>query len=112
MRESILRDLAQKAATDPEFLHRARKDLEGTLAHHGFDLTPDELKTVQDLQRRTAVLGDKTLAAMLAAGLANRTGESPVRPTAPARPGSGFTRPVSPEGPGGRRGGRGPRPGE
>lgn len=36
MRENVLRDLASRAAKDPAFLRQARKDLEGTLARHGY----------------------------------------------------------------------------
>ena len=114
MRESVLRDLAQRAATDPEFLSLARRDLEGTLARYGYDLTPDELKVVTDLQRRTAILGNGTLAAMLAGGLRNQTGGPPVGPAAPNRPGGGLSRPGAPgppkrrQGPGETRGGPSP----
>lgn len=80
MREAVLRGLAARAASDPGFLSGIRKDPERTLAAYGYDLTPDELKTVLDLRRRTALLGNRTLAALLAGGLEKRTGSPPVRP--------------------------------
>lgn len=107
MRESVLRDLAEKAATDPEFLALARRDLEGALSRYGYDLTPDELKVVKDLQRRTAILGNGALATMLAGGLRKRAGDPSVRPAAPKRPGAGSSRPAAPGTPG-RRPGRAP----
>lgn len=42
MRENVLRDLARRAAKDPAFLRQARKDLEGTLARHGYRLTGEK----------------------------------------------------------------------
>lgn len=98
MRETILRDLAARAASDPGFLSGIRKDPERTLAAYGYDLTSDELKTVLDLRRRTALLGNRTLAALLAGGLEKRTGGPPVRPAAPGGPGDGPTRPGPPGG--------------
>jgi hypothetical protein len=88
VREAVLRDLAAKAASDPNFLSGIRKDPERTLAEHGYALTPDELRTVLGLRRRTAALGDRTLAALLAGGLRGRTGNRPVGPPTPGRPGS------------------------
>lgn len=107
MRESVLRDLARRAADDPGFLSRARGDLEGTLRAHGYDLAPDELAAVRDLQRRTATMGDAALAGLLSGGLDERVRETSDRPAAPARPGSGISRPGRPVGPERRR----PRPG-
>lgn len=72
MREAVLRDLAARAASDLNFLSGIRKDPERTLAEHGYALTPDELRTVLGLRRRTAALGDRTLAALLAGGLKGR----------------------------------------
>lgn len=100
MRESVLKNLAERAATDPEFLGSARRDLAGTLERYGYDLTAQEMEVVEDLRRRTAVVGDGTLAAMLASGLRERTGGQSVRPAAPARPGSGLPRPRPPDAPG------------
>ena len=42
MRENLLKDLASRAAKDPAFLRQARKDLEGTLARHGYRLTGEK----------------------------------------------------------------------
>ncbi len=54
MREHVLKDLANRAATDPEFLGQVRRDLEGTLAQSGYHLTDEELQLVKNLQRQTA----------------------------------------------------------
>lgn len=97
MREEILRDLAARAASDPAFLSGIRKDPERTLAEYGYALTPDELRTVLDLRRRTAALGDRTLVALLAGGLKKRKGSPPVRPSAP---GGSRNRPARPGSPG------------
>ena len=88
MREAVLRDLAARAASDPAFLSGIRKNPERTLAEHGYALTPEELRTVLDLRRRTAALGDRTLVALLAGGLKGRTNNRPVRPNTPGGPGS------------------------
>jgi hypothetical protein len=77
--ENVLKKLAGRAATDPEFLGRARKDLEGTLARYGYDRSVQELRSVEDLQRQTAGMSDEELARTPASGLAARTG-SPRRP--------------------------------
>lgn len=98
MREDVLRELAARAASDPVFLSGIRRDPERTLLTHGYELTPEELKTVQDLRRRTSLLGDSTLAALLAGGLEGRGGGPPVRPAAPDGPGRGPARPGSPGG--------------
>ena len=58
MREKVLRALASRAATDAGFLKQARRDLEGTLAGFGYDLTLEELRLVEDLRRRTAAMSD------------------------------------------------------
>jgi hypothetical protein len=62
MRENVLRKLAIRATTDPEFLRRARKDLEGTLARYGYGLTGEERRLVEGLQRQTAGMSDVELA--------------------------------------------------
>ena len=59
MREKVLRNLASRAATDPEFLKQARRDLEGTLAKFGYDLTLEEQRLVEDLRHRTAGMSDE-----------------------------------------------------
>jgi hypothetical protein len=110
LREAVLRDLAARAASDPGFLSGIRKDPQRTLAAHGYDLTPEELKAVLDLRRRTALLGDRTLAALLAGGLGDRQGGPPVRPASPGGPGRGPARPGFPGGTG-RKGPGGDQPG-
>jgi hypothetical protein len=96
MRENLLRDLASRAATDPTFLRRARQDLQGTLARHGFHLTDEERSLVEGLRRQTASMTDKELARTLANGLRGRSGSPPARPSAPSWRGSGPARPARP----------------
>ena len=96
MRETVLSDLARRAATDPEFLRLARKDLEGTLARYGYHLTEGELRLVEDLRRRTTRMSDEELARMLASGLQGRSGSPPARPAAPSWRGTGPARPARP----------------
>ena len=98
MREKVLRDLASRAATDAGFLKQARRDLEGTLAEFGYDLTLEELRLVEDLRRRTAAMSDAQLARVLASGLRERTGTPPARPAVPSWRGSGPGRPARPGG--------------
>jgi hypothetical protein len=69
LRETVLSDLASRAATDPVFLRRARKDLEGTLARNGYHLIAEELRLVEILRRQTAGISDEELARTLAGGL-------------------------------------------
>jgi hypothetical protein len=95
VRENILRGLASQATKDPEFLRRARKDLEGTLILYGYHLTPGEMRVVEGLRRQTAGMSDEELAQTLTNGLKRRRGRPPTRPNAPgwrgvspARPGS------------------------
>jgi hypothetical protein len=80
MRESVLRDLARRAATDAEFLKQARQDLQGTLAKHGYHLTDGEMRLVENLRQHTAEMSDEELAHTLASGLRERTGTPPSRP--------------------------------
>ena len=96
VRETILRNLASRAATDPEFLGRARNDLEGTLVGYGYHLTGEEMRLVEDLRRQTAGMSDEELARTLAAGLEGRRGSPPARPTAPSWRGVGPSRPARP----------------
>jgi hypothetical protein len=100
LREKVLRDLASRATTDAEFLKRARRNLEGTLARFGYELTPEELRLVEDLRRRTAAMSDEQLASALAGalagGLRGRTGTPPARPAAPSWRGSGPSKPARP----------------
>jgi hypothetical protein len=96
LRETVLSNLARRAATDPEFLRLARKDLEGTLARYGYYLTEGELRLVEDLRRRTTRMSDEELARMLASGLQGRSGSPPARPAAPSWRGTGPARPARP----------------
>ena len=98
MRENVLRDLAGRAATEPTFLKQARRDLEGTLAGFGYDLTLEELRLVEGLRRQTAGMSGEQLARELASGLRGRTGSPPARPAAPSWRGSGPGRPARPGG--------------
>lgn len=90
MRENVLRDLASRAATDPNFLQQARQDLQATLARHGYRLTDEETRLVEGLRRHTASVTDEELARTLASGLKGRTGSPPASPSwrrsGPARP--------------------------
>jgi hypothetical protein len=97
MRENVLRDLAGRAITEPTFLKQARRDLEGTLARFGYDLTLEELRLVEGLRRQTAGMSDDQLARELANGLRGRTGSPPARPSAPSWRGAGPTKPARPE---------------
>jgi hypothetical protein len=96
MREDVLRNLASQAVTDPTFLRQARQDLQGTLARHGYRLTDEEARLVEDLRQQTTSMTDEELAYMLASGLEGRTGSPPARPTAPSWRGSGPARPARP----------------
>src|SRR5215212_4323381 len=90
VRENVLRNLASRAATDPTFLRRARRDLQGTLAGFGYDLTLEELRLVEDLRRRTAAMSDEELARTLASGL--RGAPAPRRPDLPPQVGADRVR--------------------
>jgi hypothetical protein len=96
MRENVLRDLASRAATNPDFLRQARQDLQGTLARHGYRLTDEETHLVEGLRRQTASMTNEELARTLASGLKGRTGSPPARPVAPSWRGSGPARPARP----------------
>jgi hypothetical protein len=96
VRENVLRELASRAAKDPEFLRRARKDLESTLAQSGYHLTGDELRLVKGFQRQTAGMSTEELTRTLATGLERRTGSPPARPTAPSWRGTGPAKPERP----------------
>jgi len=97
MCENVLRELAARAATDPGFLGRARKDLEGTLIRYGYHLTAEEMRLVEGLQRQITGMSNEELARMLASGLEGRTSAPPARPTAPSwRVGVGPSRPGRP----------------
>jgi hypothetical protein len=96
MRENVLRDLASRAATDPNFLRQSRQDLQGTLVRHGYRLTDEETRLVEGLRRQTASMTNEELARTLASGLEGRTGSPPARPAAPSWRGSGPARPTRP----------------
>lgn len=98
MRENVLRNLASRAAADPGFLQQARKDLEGTLTKHGYQLTSGEMRLVESLRQHTAGMSDEELTRALSDGLAQRTGTPPARPVAPNWRGSGPARPARPGG--------------
>jgi len=92
MREKVLRGLVDRAATDPGFLRQLRRDPEGTLACHGYDLTGEELGALEEVRRRTAGMSDEELARTLA----GRPGESNVSPARPGGTGAGPARPARP----------------
>ena len=98
MREDVLKFLASQASKDPEFLRRARNDLEGTLTRQGYHLTEEEMRLVEDLRRQSAGMSDEELARKLACGLEGRSGSPPARPVAPSWRGSGPARPARPGG--------------
>jgi hypothetical protein len=98
MRENVLKSLASQSTKDPEFLRRARNDLEGTLVQQGYNLTDEEMRLVEGLRQQTAGMSDEELARTLASGLRGRTGSPPARPVAPSWRGSGPARPARPGG--------------
>jgi hypothetical protein len=97
MRRELLEQLARRAATDAEFLRQARRDLESTLTRYGYNLTPEELRSVRDVQRRTTGMGDDEVVRALLGGLEKRGNTTPVRPAAPTWRGSRPARPGKPE---------------
>jgi len=96
VREDVLRELASQAVRDPDFLGQARQNLESALARHGYRLSGEEMRLVEDLRRRTAGMSDEELASTLASGLRGWAGTSPARPAAPSWRGSGPSRPARP----------------
>jgi len=98
MRENVLRDLASRAATDPNFLRQAKQNLQGALTRHGYHLTDEERSLVEDLRRQSASMTDDELARTLANGLERRRGNLPARPAAPSWRSSGPARPARPRG--------------
>ena len=98
MREDVLQRLANQATSDRTFLSHLRRDPGAALKAHGYALTQEEFATVLDLRRRTAALGDGTVAALLAGGLSNRAGGQPANPRAPGGPFAGPGRPGVPAG--------------
>jgi hypothetical protein len=95
MRENVLRELAGRAATDLGFLRQVRRDPEGALARHGYDLTPEELGALEEVRRRTSGMSDEEISRTLA-GRLGMPGASPTRPAAPGQLGSGPARPARP----------------
>ena len=108
MREDVLQRLANQATSDRTFLSHLRKDPRAALEAHGYALTQEEFATVLDLRRRTAALGDGTVAALLAGGLRDRSGGKPGNPRAP---GGSFGGPGRPGAPGRTDGPQRRRPG-
>lgn len=102
MREEVLRGLARRAATDHEFLRQLREDPAGALALQGYDLTAEELAAVEDIRRRTAGMGDDSVAGVLVGGLERRGKVALESPSAPGRRGVGPARPSRPGSPRGR----------
>jgi hypothetical protein len=96
VRENVVKELASRAAKDPEFLRRARKDLESTLVQYGYHLTAEELRLVKNFQRQTLGMSTEELARTLTTGLERRTGSPPARPSAPGWRGTGPARPERP----------------
>jgi hypothetical protein len=98
LRENVLRETASRAVRDPDFLKKARQNLDSTLARTGYELTDEEMRLVEDLRRRAVGMSDEQLARASSDGLAGRTGTPPVRPAAPSWRGSGPIRPAQPGG--------------
>jgi hypothetical protein len=96
MRENVLSDLTGRAATESTFLKQTRRDLEGTLARLGYELTREELRLVEGFRRRTAGMSDEQLARTPASGLRGRTGSPPARPSTPSWRDSGRQDPHDP----------------
>jgi hypothetical protein len=87
LRENVLRDLASRASKDPEFLRQARKDLEGTLARHGYRLTGEEMRPVERLRRQTVEMsGESNSPARWPP--ASKGGPAPCRPARQPRAGA------------------------
>jgi hypothetical protein len=96
MRVNVLRDLASRAAADSGFLQQARQDLQGTLTRHGYRLTNEERRLVEDFLGQTSAMTDVELARTLASGLEGRTGSPPTQPYAPSWRRSRPARPSRP----------------
>ena len=98
MRENMLRAMACQAARDPNFLRQVRQNHESTLARHGYRLTHEEMRLVENLRRRTASITDEELVRTLVNGLEGRTGNLPAPPAVPSWRGSDPGRPAPPGG--------------
>ena len=57
VRIDVLQRLAEQVMSDPAFRDEAREDLPATLAHHGYDLTPQEMALVLRFRRSLADAG-------------------------------------------------------
>ncbi len=68
MRENVLRNLVSRAASNPEFLRQARQDLRGTIARHGYRLTNEEPRLVENFLRKTAAMTGVQLTGTLDSG--------------------------------------------
>lgn len=82
MRENVLRDLASRAATHPDFLQHVRHELEGTLVRYGYHLTNEEMRFVEGLRQQIAGMSDEQLTRTLAVSLEGRLCGPPARPSA------------------------------
>jgi hypothetical protein len=100
LRENVLREIASRAVRDPDFLRKARQNLDSTLARHGYDLTDEEMRLVEDLRRRTVGKSGEQLARALSDGFVGSTGTPPVLPASANWRGSGPSRPARPGGEG------------
>jgi hypothetical protein len=79
-------------------VRRVRRDLAGTLARHGYHLTDEEMRMVEDLRWQTSAMTNEELARMLVSGLRARSGSPPARPALPRWRGSGPARLARPRG--------------
>ena len=70
MLEDVLREMTRRAVRDPDFLRQARQNLEDTLARFGYRLSGEELRLVEGLHGRTAMMSDGALVRALSDGLA------------------------------------------
>jgi hypothetical protein len=68
MRDEVLMELVDRALTDEQFRNAVRDDPDSALSAHGFELQPDELEAVKDLQRQTAGMSDDELREAITAG--------------------------------------------
>lgn len=67
MRDDVVTELIERAATDPGFRSRARDNLDAALAEAGIVLEPDELEAARALHARLAGLDDGELTRALGA---------------------------------------------
>ena len=57
-----------------------RRNPAGTLARHGYNLTGEEMRMVEDLRLQTSAMTNEELARVLDSGLQARSGSPPVPP--------------------------------